>query len=50
MAKSEAELSGAEILSRNMTLKEEENTMRLYMEVECILNIAEEVKIETARR
>lgn len=49
-AQSEAELSGAEILSRSITLKEEENSLRLYMEVECILNIAEEVKIETARR
>lgn len=49
-SQSEAVLAGAEILSRNMTLKEEDGMLRLSMEVECILDIAEEVKIETARR
>ncbi len=47
---SEDVLFGAEILSRRMTLEENENELKLSLDVECILDIAQEVKIETARR
>ncbi len=43
-------LADAEILSRSMSLEEGDGVLRLSMEVECILDIAQEVKIETARR
>lgn len=47
---SEDVLFGAEILSRKMTLSENADTLKLSVNVECIIDIAQEVKIETARR
>ncbi len=40
----------AEILSRSTALRENETGLGLYTEVYCIIDIAEEVKISTARR
>ena len=47
---SEKELANADILSRSFTLTESETSLSLRLETECVINIAEEVKIETARR
>ena len=44
---SEAELENAEILARHTHISESGDRLVLREEVECILNIAEEVKIET---
>ncbi|MBO5023957.1 MAG: sporulation protein YqfD [Clostridia bacterium] len=47
---SDKELFGADILSKSLTLLESEEGLSLSLAVECVLNIAKEVKIETARR
>lgn len=49
-AQAEESLSGADILSKSFSLSEDESSLTLRLEAECVLNIAEEVKIETARR
>ena len=43
---SENDLSGAEILGRYTSLCEDETSLTLTQQVECIINIAQEVKIE----
>ncbi len=43
----ESALAEAEILSRQTSLYESETELRLYTEVYCVIDIAEEVKIET---
>ena len=45
--KSRAELAGAEILSRTVETEMREGSLFVRTEVYCILDIAEEVKIET---
>jgi hypothetical protein len=45
--KSRAELSGAEILSRTVETEMREGSFFVRTEVYCIIDIAEEVKIET---
>ncbi len=49
-AQIEESLSDADILSKSFVLSENESSLTLKLEAECVLNIAEEVKIETARR
>ena len=44
---SENDLENAEILSRHTHFSEDENGIYLREEVECILDITQEVKIET---
>ena len=45
----EAELSDAEILGIHTSVSENGNTLKLIQQVECIIDITEEVKIETAQ-
>ena len=44
---SEEDLEDAEILARHTHISEGEDGLVLHEEVECILNIAQEVKIDT---
>ena len=44
----EAELSDAEILGIHTSISEGETTLKLIQQVECIMDITEEVKIETS--
>ena len=46
LAMRETELSNAEILGVYTSVSEDENTLKVIQQVECIVNIAEEVKIE----
>ncbi|MBQ8496715.1 MAG: sporulation protein YqfD [Clostridia bacterium] len=46
-AQSENILDDAEILGRHTRITEDENTLCMTQQIECIINIAEEVKIET---
>ena len=45
--KSESELENAEILSRDTVMTNENGVLSLKVYVECILDIAEEIKIDT---
>ena len=45
-ALSENDLSNAEILGHHTHISEDENSLKLTQQVECIVNIAQEVKIE----
>ena len=46
----EAELSDAEILGIHTSVSEEENTLTVIQQVDCIMDITEEVKIEITRQ
>lgn len=47
LSMSEEALTDAEILGKHITVTENENSLSLTWQVECIVNIAEEIKIET---
>lgn len=49
-SQSDTQLADADILSKSLTLSESEQGLSLSLEAECVLNIAKEIKIETARR